>query len=402
MFTVKEVLPLCIISLAVGFAAYVMATAPATIPIHFSDSGQPNGWGSRDGLILVPLLIMAVVYLFATFYPMLPVAHSEQELKQISPYAYVIKTVLLALLLAFQVDIVSHLPTAKSGPAGQFQSLFVIVFILGITTACCLFLFRSVKNRAAASTRAGHRFLIIWVACAVGYLSGIPLIRAMLPEFTAAVRITAPPAIVLIALLPLCLLAMGLAIIIADGYSRSAGMGTPLIDAWVDKSPSWPVLKSFLFLSLVSALAVAVTTIGIDRVFFIPLLPAALSEGSGSTLWQDLITSLYGGIVEEVLLRYLLMSVIVVALRKACRFQATNNTLIWTAILASSFVFGVSHLPITAAIAPLTAPVVLRALLLNGIGGVLFGWLYWKKGLESSIVTHFMANVFGSIILSFS
>ena len=34
-----------------------------------------------------------------------------------------------------------------------------------------------------------------------------------------------------------------------------------------------------------------------------------------------------------------------------------------------------------------------RALLLNGIGGVTFGWLYWKQGLEAAMVAHFTANV---------
>jgi formate/nitrite transporter FocA (FNT family) len=32
-------------------------------------------------------------------------------------------------------------------------------------------------------------------------------------------------------------------------------------------------------------------------------------------------------------------------------------------------------------------------LLGNSIGGVIFGWLYWKKGLESAMVAHVFAHV---------
>jgi len=51
------------------------------------------------------------------------------------------------------------------------------------------------------------------------------------------------------------------------------------------------------------------------------------------------------------------------------------------------------HLPATALITTLTPLVIFRALLLNGIGGVVFGWLYWKKGLESSMIAHFSADI---------
>jgi len=34
-----------------------------------------------------------------------------------------------------------------------------------------------------------------------------------------------------------------------------------------------------------------------------------------------------------------------------------------------------------------------RALLLNGLGGLAFGWLYWKQGLESAMIAHFSADI---------
>jgi len=30
---------------------------------------------------------------------------------------------------------------------------------------------------------------------------------------------------------------------------------------------------------------------------------------------------------------------------------------------------------------------------LNGLGGLAFGWLYWKQGLESAMMAHFLADI---------
>lgn len=65
----------------------------------------------------------------------------------------------------------------------------------------------------------------------------------------------------------------------------------------------------------------------------------------------------------------------------------------WTAIVISTVLFGLGHLPVTAALTVITPLVVARAIVLNGIGGLVFGWLYWKKGLEYSIVAHFAADI---------
>jgi membrane protease YdiL (CAAX protease family) len=47
----------------------------------------------------------------------------------------------------------------------------------------------------------------------------------------------------------------------------------------------------------------------------------------------------------------------------------------------------------------ITPLVVIRAILLNGVGGVIFGWLYRKKWLESAIIAHFSADIMIQIAL---
>ncbi|MBN2313418.1 MAG: CPBP family intramembrane metalloprotease [Sedimentisphaerales bacterium] len=63
------------------------------------------------------------------------------------------------------------------------------------------------------------------------------------------------------------------------------------------------------------------------------------------------------------------------------------------AILLNSVLFGLGHLPMTARFTEITPLVVLRAIILNGIAGITFGWLYWKKGLESAMISHFTTDI---------
>ena len=56
------------------------------------------------------------------------------------------------------------------------------------------------------------------------------------------------------------------------------------------------------------------------------------------------------------------------------------------AIALAALAFGAGHLPATARLAPLTPPVVLRALALNGVAGGVYGWLSWRRGLEAAML----------------
>jgi CAAX amino terminal protease family. len=65
----------------------------------------------------------------------------------------------------------------------------------------------------------------------------------------------------------------------------------------------------------------------------------------------------------------------------------------WTANILFALAFGAAHLPTEAAIGlPLNPLVVTATLVLNGIGGLVFGWLFWMFGLESAMLAHFLAD----------
>ena len=65
----------------------------------------------------------------------------------------------------------------------------------------------------------------------------------------------------------------------------------------------------------------------------------------------------------------------------------------WTANVVAALLFGLGHLPATAALVPLTGIVIVRAVALNGIAGIVFGHLYWTRGLEAAMLAHFSADI---------
>lgn len=102
---------------------------------------------------------------------------------------------------------------------------------------------------------------------------------------------------------------------------------------------------------------------------------------------------LYGGITEELLLRWGLMTLLAWAIHAVRvrlggeRGRIADSTA-WAAIVVSAILFGVGHLPALSTIAPLTPALVVRTVALNAIAGVGFGWLYWRESLEAAMVAH--------------
>ncbi len=64
------------------------------------------------------------------------------------------------------------------------------------------------------------------------------------------------------------------------------------------------------------------------------------------------------------------------------------------AIVISSLVFSVGHLPVAYMILPeATFVLTLYVIVANSVFGLIVGYLYWKRGLESAMLAHMLAHV---------
>lgn len=102
---------------------------------------------------------------------------------------------------------------------------------------------------------------------------------------------------------------------------------------------------------------------------------------------------LYGGIAEELLLRWGLMAPVAWAIWRV-RGRGRDGTespsagTIWVAIVVSAVLFGVGHLPALSQTLGLTTALVVRTVLLNALVGIGLGWLFWRRSLEAAMVAH--------------
>jgi len=77
-----------------------------------------------------------------------------------------------------------------------------------------------------------------------------------------------------------------------------------------------------------------------------------------------------------------------------------TSAVFWIANILAAVLFGLGHLPAASLIIPLTTLVVIRIVLLNALGGIIFGWLYQTRGLESAMIAHFAADIVLHVLLA--
>ena len=104
---------------------------------------------------------------------------------------------------------------------------------------------------------------------------------------------------------------------------------------------------------------------------------------------------LYGGMTEELIMRWGLLSILALGLSKLMPIR-------WSlalAVILSAALFALAHLPTLWLATPdPTTAALIRTLVLNAVAGLLFGSLYLLAGLEAAMLSHigFHCSVFAS------
>jgi hypothetical protein len=104
----------------------------------------------------------------------------------------------------------------------------------------------------------------------------------------------------------------------------------------------------------------------------------------------------YGGLTEEVLLRWGVMTLLVwAAWRLLQKGEGTPRSICFIlAIVLSAVIFGMGHLPLAAMLSGgLTLPLVIYVVVANSIFGIVAGFLYWLRGLEAAMIAHMSTHL---------
>lgn len=236
------------------------------------------------------------------------------------------------------------------------------------------------------------------VAAVVGLAAALPYVLSLFAgrAFSLPVSLPVAAAVQIVQGTAISALAIGLGLQMAGGL----GLGLPFAHDWLDHRLDRSRLARTAMLSIgLGALAGAAIFV-LDRFAFALLVEPITAIQETPPLWQRFLVCLYGGINEEIFLRLFLMTLLLWLVSRITRRRMPAAASVWMAILVVSFLFfGLGHLPMTARFMPLTPIVVVRAIVLNGIAGVLFGWLYWRRGLEAAMIAHFSTDLVLHVLL---
>ena len=242
-------------------------------------------------------------------------------------------------------------------------------------------------------------FLILLIASICANIAILPYAFSLALVKTAELPISLPVA-VLVQIIQATVF-FTVAIFVGLFLGRKVGLGAPVLEGWLNSESLKERFKPILKISLILGVLVGISIFFLDRVAFAFYIEPITEFQGKPPLWQRILVSFYGGINEEIGMRLFLMTVIVWISSKIRKTQTGLPTAFgfWIAIILISVVFGLGHLPMTARFQQITSLVVFRAVVLNGIAGVVFGWLFWKKGLESAMIAHFSADMILHVIL---
>ena len=234
-------------------------------------------------------------------------------------------------------------------------------------------------------------FALLFVAGILAVIAIFPYALNLQPEILAELPIPMPMVILLSLLQSTVMLSV--AIFVGLFVSKRVGLRTPLLNSFLSGSLRAQDVTSMARNAVPAGVFAAFAIIALDWAGN-QLVPLNFPETT-TLIWQGALASLYGGIVEEILIRLCLMSVLIWLAGFVWKTADGKPvpTAFWVGILGAAVLFGLAHLPATELMVEVTPFVIFRAILLNGIGGIVFGWLFWKRGLESAMLAHFSADI---------
>lgn len=234
----------------------------------------------------------------------------------------------------------------------------------------------------------------------LGVLSMVPVVISqldMLPPEMADL----PAALLVVISLASPAIMLAISVAVGTLLAHRVGLRSLVAERVRQGTPIWSRLRPHLPMAFVLGLIYMLVMVGleylIDPLQVIDQLKEVAGEANlfATLVIQLLVGLFYGGIVEELLVRWGMMSLFAwVGWRVVQRGQGTPRSgVIWASIVVSALLFGIGHLPAMASVAGMTPLIIFRTILLNALGGLLFGWLYWRRSLEVAMVAHAATHV---------
>lgn len=253
-------------------------------------------------------------------------------------------------------------------------------------------------------------FLFLWLAgtltspLVIPYFLGLSEAAPNPPDIPASVL--ASPLLMVAAIMGrngiVLLVATGLGLLVA----RQLGLGAPHLEHRLDGAPApTATFSSIVRPAVFWAIATGLLAFAIDGFFLYALgveFPAPeIHARIDVAWWRSGLASFWAPFFEEIVDRLFLLSLGAWLLIKLFRIEAEGGrtAALWAANIATALFFGWYHIgneELFANVVP--AVVAVRTVTIILPIGLVFGWLYFRRGLEAAILSHFVIDIFVHVV----
>lgn len=232
----------------------------------------------------------------------------------------------------------------------------------------------------------------LWLA---GMAGVVALTLTVLPQLLAMSPSPLPTPVAAAASMLQSAVLVALAVWAGVVLAPPLGLHAPVAEAAVAGTGIWQTLKP----RVLPAAAVGLLVGGL-----LTVLTSHAPQGlraSGAVFEIPFVAKLlYGGVTEEILMRWGLMTALLWSLWRVLQKRAgpPRRSLVFMAIVVAALLFGVGHLPLVMGMGvELSGPVAMFIIAANAVPGILFGWLYWRWGLEAAMLAHAMSHATATV-----
>jgi membrane protease YdiL (CAAX protease family) len=244
-------------------------------------------------------------------------------------------------------------------------------------------------------------FLLLLGASIVGSIAILPFSATLLKQAKVPAF---PPNLLPVVLAFSVVLETGISLVaISLGLwlGSQVGLGAPLLQRWLegDREALRKIRESIplaVGLGTVLGVVTAASALVVDR-----MAAGQDPNIAAPAAWEGFLASIGAGIREEVWLRLGMMTFFV-WLGNKLTFRGPSEpypAVVWAANALAALLFAAIHIPQAKLLIGLSGPVLAFIFLGNGVPGLVFGWLYWRKGLVAAMMAHFILDVVLKVIL---
>ena len=238
-----------------------------------------------------------------------------------------------------------------------------------------------------------NKFYLALILFFLGMLGMLSMLTMELPlpeEMLSALEDQFTPSQIKLLILINPTIILIVAVLVGTLLYQNVNLSVPIIEKFIGIKEDAIQLREILLYGISGGVLTGIVLSMLG--FFRLISPSEFELLTGQLQLSLAARFLYGGITEEIFMRFGLMTLFVWLTAKL--FKGLKPQVYWIGIVLSSLIFAVGHFPIVFQTVGTPSIVMISYVLIgNTIGGLVFGWLYWKKGLESAFLAHIFAHV---------